>query len=58
MRRRISAADLFVKVTQRIWPGKMPSSLTKKANRWDKARVLPEPAPAMTRTQPSVVVTA
>ena len=58
MRWRISAADLFVKVTQRMCPGSMPSSFTRKANLRESARVLPEPAPAMTRTKPSVLVTA
>ena len=58
MRWRISAADLLVKVTQRMFPGRMPASSTRKAKRWDRARVLPEPAPAMTRNTPSVEVTA
>ena len=58
MRWRISLADLLVKVTQRMFPGRMPSSFTRKAKRWVRARVLPEPAPAMTRTNPSVAVTA
>ena len=58
MRWRISFADLLVKVTQRIFPGRMPSSFTRKAKRWESALVLPEPAPAMTRTNPSVSVTA
>ena len=58
MRWRISLADLLVKVTHRMFPGRMPSSLTKNANRWDNALVFPEPAPAITRTNPSVAVTA
>ena len=33
-------------------------SFTRKANLWESALVLPEPAPAMTRIYPSVAVTA
>ena len=36
----------------------MPSSFTRYANRWVRALVFPDPAPAMTRTGPSVAVTA
>ena len=50
MRLRVSLAALFVKVTHRMLPGKMPSSLTKYANRCVSAAVFPVPAPAMTRT--------
>ena len=58
MRWRISLAALFVNVTHRMLPGMIPRSFTRYANRPDSARVLPEPAPATTRTGPSVVVTA
>ena len=58
MRRRISFADLLVKVTQSMFEGRMPTSFTRYANLCARARVLPLPAPAITRTKPSVVVTA
>src|SRR6266849_7365521 len=50
MRRRISPAALFVKVTARTWRGSMPSTPRSHAIRWAITRVLPLLAPARTST--------
>src|ERR1035437_3678707 len=57
-RSRISPAALFVKVIARILCGGTPRSPTRLATRYVRTRVLPEPAPASSRSGPSVVVTA
>ena len=56
--RRISLAALLVNVTHSIFPGRIPRSFTRYAKRLERALVFPLPAPATTRTNPSVVVTA
>ena len=53
----ISFAALLVKVMARIFSGGTPISPTRWAMRAVKTRVLPLPAPASTRTAPSVVST-
>src|SRR4051794_5592729 len=55
---RISAADLFVNVIARISFGFTPIALMRWATRYVSTRVLPEPAPAITSSGPSVVSTA
>src|SRR3954452_17658463 len=57
-RTRISAAALFVNVIARISFGFTPSALIRCATRYVSTRVLPEPAPAMTSSGPSVVSAA
>src|SRR5882672_3983541 len=57
MRSFISAAALLVKVTQRMARAGTPRS-SRCTVRWAMTRVLPEPAPASTRTGPSVWSTA
>src|SRR3954447_15410281 len=57
-RSRISWAALLVKVMARISNGEMPRSRMRWAMRWVRTRVLPEPAPAMTRRGPSSCTTA
>jgi hypothetical protein len=57
-RSAISPAALFVKVIARTSKGLTPWSRTRCARRWVSTRVLPEPAPATTRTGPSTAVTA
>src|SRR5262245_21578958 len=54
----ISPAALLVKVMARIWNGEIFRSATRYAIRCVSRRVLPEPAPATTRTGPSGAVTA
>src|SRR4051794_268390 len=55
---RISAEALFVNVIARISNGERPSSTISQAMRWVSTRVLPEPAPATTRSGPPRWVTA
>src|SRR5262245_11819142 len=57
-RSRISPAALFVNVIARISCGLTPTALSRCATRCVRTRVLPEPAPATTRSGPSVVRTA
>ena len=57
-RSRISAAALLVKVMARISHGAARSCSRMLAMRYVSTRVLPEPAPASTRSGPSVVTTA
>ncbi len=57
-RSRISAAALFVKVIARISGGFAPTAASRWAMRRVRTRVLPEPAPAITSSGPSVVSTA
>src|SRR5262245_22682772 len=57
-RSRISPAALFVNVIARISCGLTPIALIRCATRCVSTRVLPEPAPATTRSGPSVVRTA
>ncbi len=52
-RSRISPAALLVKVSARIESGATPNSSTRLATRVVSTRVLPEPAPASTRSGPS-----
>jgi hypothetical protein len=54
----ISPAALFVNVIARISFGFTPQAATRCAMRCVSTRVLPEPAPAMTSTGPSVARTA
>jgi hypothetical protein len=54
----ISPAALFVKVMARISFGFTPQAATRWTIRCVSTRVLPEPAPATTRTGPSVARTA
>ena len=54
---RISRAALLVKVTAKIWPGAIPSSIMC-ATRWVSVRVLPVPAPARMSTGPRRVTAA
>ena len=58
IRWRISAAALLVKVRHSMLPGSIPSSSTRYAYLCASTRVLPEPAPAMILTLPSVAFTA
>ncbi|EHH08430.1 hypothetical protein MEA186_25804 [Mesorhizobium amorphae CCNWGS0123] len=58
MRCFISRAALLVKVTARIWEGNALPVARMWAMRVVNTRVLPVPAPASTRTGPSVVSTA
>src|SRR4051794_3463078 len=57
-RSRISPAALFVNVIARISGGLTPTAFSRWAMRRVSTRVLPEPAPAITSTAPSVVSTA
>ena len=57
-RSRISPAALFVKVIARISFGFTPIAEVRCATRWVSTRVLPEPAPAITSSGPSVCSTA
>ena len=57
-RSRISAAALFVNVIARISGGFTPTARSRCAIRRVRTRVLPEPAPAITSSGPSVVSTA
>ena len=57
-RSRISFAALFVNVIARISFGFTPHAPIRCAIRWVSTRVLPEPAPAITSSGPSVVSTA
>ena len=57
-RSRISAAALFVNVMARISHGATPRFSIRFAMRYVSTRVLPDPAPASTRSGPSVVTTA
>src|SRR5579884_2713452 len=57
-RSRISPAALFVNVIARISGGFTPTAARRCAIRCVRTRVLPEPAPAITSTGPSVVSTA
>src|SRR3990172_5817608 len=54
----ISLAALLVKVMASTEYGDTPRSLIRWATRWVRTRVLPDPAPATTKTGPSVVATA
>src|SRR5437667_226980 len=54
----ISSAALLVKVMARISKGEMPRSVISQAIRWVSTRVLPDPAPATTRSGPPGWVTA
>ena len=54
----ISWAALLVKVIARISFGLAPTAASRCATRWVSTRVLPEPAPAITSSGPSVVSTA
>ena len=54
----ISPAALFVNVIARISFGFTPRAASRCATRWVRTRVLPEPAPAITSSGPSVVSTA
>jgi len=54
----ISPAALFVNVIARISFGFTPHAVRRCATLCVKTRVLPEPAPAITRSGPSVVRTA
>src|SRR3954466_2361782 len=54
----ISCAALFVKVIARISFGCTPTAASRCATRYVRTRVLPEPAPAITSSGPSVVSTA
>ena len=54
----ISPAALLVNVIARSSNGEMPRSAMRYATRWVSSRVLPEPAPATTRTGPSGALTA
>src|SRR6056297_994331 len=56
-RSRISAAALLVNVMARIFDGCTPSWMSC-AMRWVSTRVLPEPAPAITRSGPDGCTTA
>src|SRR3970282_2689401 len=58
MRLAISRAALLVNVTAMISPGGMPSSPSRKATRYVRTRVFPDPGPASTRTGPGVGLTA
>src|SRR3990170_6126268 len=58
IRLAISRAALFVNVTAMISPGGMPSSPSRKATRYVRTRVFPDPGPASTRTGPGVMLTA
>src|SRR5579862_8680318 len=58
MRSRISPAALLVNVIARISFGSTPHVASRCATRYVNTRVLPEPAPAITSSGPSVVVTA
>ena len=53
-RSRISAAALFVNVMASTCQGRTPSSAIMCAMRYVSTRVLPEPAPASTRSGPCV----
>src|SRR5919201_6582910 len=57
-RERISPAALFVKVIARISFGFTPQATIRCATRYVSTRVLPEPAPAITSSGPSVASTA
>ena len=57
-RSRISPAALFVKVIARISFGLTPIAEIRWATRCVSTRVLPEPAPAITSSGPSVCRTA
>src|SRR5580765_5880485 len=57
-RSRISPAALFVNVIARISFGFTPQAAIRCATRYVSTRVLPEPAPAITSSGPSVVRTA
>src|SRR5439155_17045267 len=57
-RDRISPAALFVKVIARISFGLIPQAEIRCATRYVRTRVLPEPAPAITSSGPSVCRTA
>src|SRR5512133_1258444 len=57
-RSRISPAALLVKVIARISFGLAPTAWIRCTTRYVSTRVLPEPAPAMTRSGPSVARTA
>ena len=57
-RSRISSAALFVKVTASSSPGSACPSAISRAARQAMTRVLPDPAPARTRSGPSVCSTA
>ena len=57
-RSRISAAALFVNVMAKISHGATPLFSIRLAMRYVSTRVLPEPAPARTKSGPSVVTTA
>ena len=57
-RSRISAAALLVKVMASTCQGRTPKSAIMCAMRYVSTRVLPEPAPASTRSGPSVASTA
>ena len=54
MRSFISLAALFVKVTERISPGRALFSIKSLINLVVNTPVLPVPAPAKTRTGPSL----
>jgi len=54
----ISFAALLVKVIARISFGFAPTAASRCATRCVSTRVLPEPAPAITSSGPSVVMTA
>src|SRR5437763_2791378 len=54
----ISPAALFVNVIARISLGFAPTALIRCATRYVRTRVLPEPAPAITSSGPSVASTA
>src|SRR4051812_2940880 len=54
----ISPAALLVKVIASSSNGEIPRSAMRYATRWVRSRVLPEPAPATTRTGPSGALTA
>src|SRR5512133_273927 len=58
MRSRISPAALLVNVTAITARGLTPTARNRKATRWARTRVLPEPGPASTSTGPLMVVTA
>ena len=57
-RSRISPAALFVNVIARISFGFTPHARMRCATRYVRTRVFPEPAPATTRSGPSVASTA
>ena len=58
MRARISPAALFVKVTAKMRQGGTRARATRLATRYVMTRVLPLPAPAKTRSGPTVCAAA